>query len=326
MRALLCKEYGPPDMLAIEEVPDPKLGAVSCVVDVTAAGVNFPDTLIIQGKYQFQPPMPFSPGGEIAGVVSQVGDKVKNFKPGDRVMGLTGWGGFAEKVAVAESNLIPVPEGIDLVNAAGFVMTYGTSMHALTQRGRLQSGETLLVLGAGGGVGLAAVELGKAIGARVIAAAGSAEKLAIAKEAGADELINYTENNLKDALKQLTKGQGVDVVYDPVGGDLSELALRSMAWCGRHLIIGFAAGDIPKLPANLTLLKGCDIVGVFWGAFTQRQPHDNQANFLRMMDWIKEGKINPRVNRIYEFEEAGQAIADMAGRKLTGKAVIKIGM
>ncbi|OZG71034.1 NADPH:quinone oxidoreductase [Hahella sp. CCB-MM4] len=324
MRALLCKEYGPPESLVIEETADPKVGGNSCLVEVKAAGVNFPDTLIIQGKYQFQPPMPFSPGGEIAGVVSQTGDKVKNFKPGDRVMGLTGWGGFAEKVAVAESNLIPVPEGIELENAAGFVMTYGTSMHALKQRGRLQAGETLLVLGAGGGVGLAAVELGKAMGATVIAAASSAEKLAIAKEAGADELINYSETNLKDALKQLTKGQGVDVVYDPVGGELSELALRSMAWCGRHLIIGFAAGDIPKLPANLTLLKGCEIVGVFWGAFTQRQPHDNLANFQQMMAWIKEGKIQPKVNKIYAFEEAGQAIADMAGRKLTGKAVVKI--
>ena len=324
MRALLCKEYGPPESLVIEETADPKVSGASCLVDVKAAGVNFPDTLIIQGKYQFQPPMPFSPGGEIAGVVSQVGDKVKHLKPGDRVMGLTGWGGFAEKVAVAEANLIPVPEGIDLTNAAGFVMTYGTSMHALVQRGRLQPGETLLVLGAGGGVGLAAIELGKAMGAHVIAAASSVEKLAIAKEAGADELINYSEVNLKDTLKTLTNGKGVDVVYDPVGGELSELALRSMAWCGRHLIIGFAAGDIPKLPANLTLLKGCEIVGVFWGAFTQRQPQDNLANFQQMMAWAQEGKIRPKVNNIYSFENAGQAIKDMAERKLAGKAVVKI--
>ncbi len=324
MRALLCKEYGPPESLIIEETADPKVSGASCLVDVKAAGVNFPDTLIIQGKYQFQPPMPFSPGGEIAGVISQVGDKVKHLKPGDRVMGLTGWGGFAEKVSVAEANLIPVPDGIDLTNAAGFVMTYGTSMHALVQRGRLQAGETLLVLGAGGGVGLAAVELGKAMGAHVIAAASTAEKLAIAKEAGADELINYSEVNLKDTLKTLTDGKGVDVVYDPVGGALSELALRSMAWCGRHLIIGFAAGEIPKLPANLTLLKGCEIVGVFWGAFTQRQPQDNLANFQQMIAWVQEGRIRPKVNNIYSFENAGQAIKDMAERKLNGKAVIKI--
>ncbi|MDG9668113.1 NADPH:quinone oxidoreductase family protein [Hahella sp. CR1] len=324
MRALLCKEHGPADTLVIEDTAEPKVSGANVLVDVRAAGLNFPDTLIIQGKYQFQPPMPFSPGGEVVGVVSAVGDKVKRLKPGDRVMGLTGWGGFAEKVAVPESNLIPVPAGVDDIVAAGFVMTYGTSMHALTQRGRLQAGETLLVLGAGGGVGLAAVEIGKAMGAKVIAAASSAEKLAAAQEAGADATINYAETDLKEAIKAMTEGRGVDVVYDPVGGALTDKALRSMAWGGRHLVVGFASGEIPKLPANLTLLKGCEVVGVFWGAFTQRQPQDNLQNFQRMFQWMQEGRLQPRVSKVYPFEQAAQAISDMAERRLVGKAVVRI--
>ncbi len=324
LKALVCNTLGGPELLCVEDIEEPKTSGSSCLVAVKGAGLNFPDTLIIRGKYQFQPPLPFSPGGEIAGEIVAVGDKVKRLKPGDRVMGLTGWGGFAEKVAVAEANLIPVPNGFDLVNAAGFVMTYGTSMHALTQRGRLQQGETLLVLGAGGGVGLAAIQIGKAIGAKVIAAAGSEEKLELAKQSGADELINYRQDNLKDALKKLTKGKGVDVAYDPVGGDLTELALRSMAWNGRLLIVGFAAGDIPKLPANLMLLKGCEVSGVFWGAFTQRQSQENQANFQQLLKWVGEGKIRTQVSKTYTLEEAGQAIADMEQRKLAGKAVITI--
>lgn len=324
MKAWTCRSFGPPETLTLEELPDPKVSSRSVLVTVRAAGLNFPDSLIVEGKYQFKPPFPFSPGGEVAGVVEAVGDKVSAVKPGDRVMALTGWGGFAEKIAVAENNLIPVPEGISDVDAAGFTMIYGTSMYALKQRGRLEAGQTLLVLGAGGGVGKAAVEIGKALGARVIAAASSEEKLAVARQAGADECINYREENLKDVLKTLTKGQGVDVAYDPVGGEQAELALRSMGWDGRYLVVGFASGDIPRFAANLTLLKSCQIVGVFWGAFAQRFPEENQANFGQLLAWVREGKINPAVSRVYGFEEVPVAIADIGQRRLSGKAVVQV--
>lgn len=324
MRAWLCKSFGPPESLVLEETAEPRVGSGSVLVRVTAAGLNFPDSLIIEGKYQFKPTFPFSPGGEVAGVVEAVGDKVTRFKVGDRVMGLTGWGGFAEKIAVGESNLVPVPDNLSDEAAAGFMMIYGTSMYALKQRGRLEAGQTLLVLGAGGGVGKAAVEIGKAMGARVIAAASSAEKLAVAQRAGADELINYSEANLKEELKRLTKGQGVDVVYDPVGGELAEQALRSMAWDGRYLVVGFASGTIPSFAANLTLLKGCQIVGVFWGAFAQRSPQENLANFRELLGWAQSGKIDPSVARVYAFEDAAQAIADLGGRRLSGKAVVRV--
>jgi NADPH2:quinone reductase len=324
MKAWLCKQHAGPELLVIEDVNDPQVSDSGCLIDVAATGLNFPDTLIIRGKYQFQPDLPFSPGAEIAGVVSAVGANVKHVSPGDRVMAVIKWGGLAEKVVVAESALIPVPEGIDLLQAAGFAMTYATSAHALLQRGRLQPGETLLVLGAGGGVGLSAVQIGKALGAYVIAAASTDAKLELARNSGADKLINYQQTNLKDAVKKLTGGKGVDVAYDPVGGDLTEQALRSMAWCGRLLIVGFAAGEIPKLPANLTLLKGCEIVGVFLGAFTQRQPQDNLANFQQLMVWIQQGKITPKADKIYPFEKAAQAIGDMEERRLAGKAVIQV--
>lgn len=324
MRAWLCKSFGPPETLVLEETAEPRVGSGSVLVRVSAAGLNFPDSLIIEGKYQFKPSFPFSPGGEVAGIVEAVGEKVSRFKVGDRVMGLTGWGGFAEKIAVGEANLVPVPPGLSDESAAGFMMIYGTSMYALKQRGRLEEGQTLLVLGAGGGVGKAAVEIGKAMGARVIAAASSAEKLAVAKRAGADELINYSESNLKDELKRLTKGQGVDVVYDPVGGELAEQALRSMAWDGRYLVVGFASGTIPSFAANLTLLKGCQIVGVFWGAFAQRSPLENLANFKELLGWVQAGKIDPAVAKVYAFEEAAQAIADLGGRRVSGKAVVRV--
>ena len=263
------------------------------VLDIHAAGVNFPDTLIIEGKYQIKPPFPFSPGGEAAGVIASVGDKVSHLKPGDRVMGLTGYGSFAEKIAVDASRILPIPKNMDFVTAAGFSMTYGTSMHALKQRADLKPGETLLVLGASGGVGLAAVEIGKAMGARVIAAASSAEKLEVARAAGADELINYTEVSLKDAVKELTKGQGADVIYDPVGGDLFDQAVRSINWKGRLLVVGFASGRIPEFPVNLALLKGSSIVGVFWGAFAAREPQTNRENFEELFAWFSEGKLKP---------------------------------
>jgi NADPH2:quinone reductase len=324
MRAWLCKSFGPPETLVLEETAEPRVGSGSVLVRVSAAGLNFPDSLIIEGKYQFKPSFPFSPGGEVAGIVEAVGEKVSRFKVGDRVMGLTGWGGFAEKIAVGEANLVPVPPGLSDESAAGFMMIYGTSMYALKQRGRLEAGQTLLVLGAGGGVGKAAVEIGKAMGSKVIAAASSEEKLAVAKRAGADELINYSELNLKDELKRLTKGQGVDVVYDPVGGDLAEQALRSMAWDGRYLVVGFASGTIPSFAANLTLLKGCQIVGVFWGAFAQRSPLENLANFKELLGWAQAGKIDPAVAKVYAFEEAAQAIADLGGRRVSGKAVVRV--
>ena len=322
MKALLCKAFGPASSLQLEDIPSPTPKANEVLLDVHAAGVNFPDSLIIQGKYQFKPPFPFAPGGEAAGVISAVGDKVSQYRVGQRVMALTGWGSFAEQVCVPAYNLLPMPDGMDFASAAAFGMTYGTSMHALKQRGNLQPGETLLVLGASGGVGLAAVEIGKAMGATVIAAASSAEKLAVAKAAGADHLINYSEQSLKDELKTLTKGQGVDVIYDPVGGPLFEEAFRSIAWNGRMLVIGFASGEIPALPANLPLLKGAALIGVFWGAFAQRQPQDNVANFQQLFAWYGEGKLKPLVSQTFPLEKAGDAIDTLAKRKAVGKVVV----
>ena len=322
MKAVLCKTLGPARNLVLEEVASPVPKVNEVLLDVQAAGVNFPDTLIIEGKYQFQPPLPFSPGGEAAGVVAAVGDKAGAFKVGDRVMALTGWGAFAEQVAVPFYNVLPIPASMDFSTAAAFGMTYGTSMHALSQRGQLQPGETLLVLGASGGVGLAAVEIGKAMGAKVIAAASSAEKLAVAKAAGADELIDYSQASLKDEIKRLTGGQGVDVIYDPVGGELFDQAVRSLAWNGRLLVVGFASGTIPKMAANLVLLKGAAVLGVFWGAFAQRQPQDNAANFRQLFAWHAEGKLKPLVSKTYPLAEAGAAIEQLGQRKAVGKLVV----
>ena len=323
MKAVLCKAFGPAETLVLEEIASPAIQKNEILLDVHAAGVNFPDTLIIEGKYQFKPPFPFSPGGEAAGVVSEVGEKVSHLKVGDRVMALTGWGSFAEQVAVPGYNVLPIPPSMDFNTAAAVSMTYGTSMHALKQRANLQPGETLLVLGASGGVGLAAVEIGKAMGARVIAAASSADKLAVAKAAGADELINYSEASLKDEVKRLTDGNGADVIYDPVGGDLFDQAIRSIAWNGRLLVVGFASGRIPELPVNLALLKGAAVVGVFWGSFAQRQPQDNAANFQQLFTWYGEGKLKPLVSQVYPLEQAAQAINDLGQRKAVGKIVVQ---
>ncbi|MCC9007155.1 NADPH:quinone oxidoreductase family protein [Pseudomonas putida] len=322
MKAVLCKTLGPARDLVLEDVASPQPRKNEILLDVQAAGVNFPDTLIIEGKYQFQPPLPFSPGGEAAGVVAAVGEKAGALKVGDRVMALTGWGAFAEQVAVPFYNVLPIPASMDFTTAAAFGMTYGTSMHALRQRGQLQAGETLLVLGASGGVGLAAVEIGKAMGARVIAAASSAEKLAVAKAAGADELIDYTQASLREEIKRLTGGQGVDVIYDPVGGELFEQAVRGLAWNGRLLVVGFASGSIPQLAANLVLLKGAAVVGVFWGAFAQRQPEDNAANFKQLFAWHAEGKLKPLVSQTYPLAEAGAAIEKLGQRQAVGKLVV----
>ncbi|HFL7940900.1 TPA: NADPH:quinone oxidoreductase family protein [Pseudomonas putida] len=322
MKAVLCKTLGPARDLVLEDVASPQPRKNEILLDVQAAGVNFPDTLIIEGKYQFQPPLPFSPGGEAAGVVAAVGEKAGALKVGDRVMALTGWGAFAEQVAVPFYNVLPIPASMDFSTAAAFGMTYGTSMHALRQRGQLQAGETLLVLGASGGVGLAAVEIGKAMGARVIAAASSAEKLAVAKAAGADELIDYTQASLREEIKRLTGGQGVDVIYDPVGGELFEQAVRGLAWNGRLLVVGFASGSIPQLAANLVLLKGAAVLGVFWGAFAQRQPEDNAANFKQLFAWHAEGKLKPLVSQTYPLAEAGAAIEKLGQRQAVGKLVV----
>ena len=322
MKAVLCKTLGPARNLVLEDVASPLPKKNEILLDVQAAGVNFPDTLIIEGKYQFQPPLPFSPGGEAAGVVAAVGEKAGAFKVGDRVMALTGWGAFAEQVAVPFYNVLPIPASMDFTTAAAFGMTYGTSMHALRQRGQLQAAETLLVLGASGGVGLAAVEIGKAMGARVIAAASSAEKLAVAKAAGADELIDYSQASLRDEIKRLSGGQGVDVIYDPVGGELFEQAVRGLAWNGRLLVVGFASGTIPQLAANLVLLKGAAVLGVFWGAFAQRQPEDNTANFKQLFAWHAEGKLKPLVSQTYPLAEAGAAIEKLGQRQAVGKLVV----
>ena len=324
MKALLCRAFGPAETLVLEDIASPEPKKNEVLIEVHAAGVNFPDTLIIEGKYQFKPPFPFAPGGEAAGVVKAVGEKVSHLRAGDRVMALTGWGGFAEEVAVPAYNVLPVPKSMDLTTAAAFGMTYGTSMHALKQRANLQPGETLLVLGASGGVGLAAVEIGKAMGAKVIAAASTAEKLEVARQAGADELINYSEQSLKDEVKKLTGGQGVDVIYDPVGGALFEEAFRSIAWNGRFLVVGFAAGGgIPALPANLPLLKGCAIVGVYWGAWLQQEPEASRREMGELAGWLADGRVRPRVSARYPLARAADAISALAGRAATGKIVIE---
>ncbi|HSW11496.1 MAG TPA: NADPH:quinone oxidoreductase family protein [Solimonas sp.] len=322
MKALLCKQWGLPETLTLEEVPDLQPKEYEAIVRVHAAGVNFPDTLIVQGKYQFKPEFPFSPGGECAGVIEAVGEKVKHVKPGDKVIAFTGWGAFAEQVAADARAVLPMPEGLDFVTASSFVMTYGTSYHALKDRAALKAGETLLVLGASGGVGLAAIEIGKALGAKVIAAASSAEKLAVCKEHGADELIDYSTEDLKERLKALTGGKGVDVVYDPVGGAYTEVALRSIAWRGRLLVIGFANGEIPKIPINLALLKGCAIVGVFWGDYAKREPMNNLRDIGTLIGWMKEGKLKPHIAGSYPLSRAAEAIRLLMDRKVSGKLVV----
>jgi len=324
MKAVLCKAYGLPEDLVIEEVESPQAGRGQVVIKVKACGVSFPDTLIIQGKYQFKPPMPFSPGGELAGVVQEVGPGVEGIKAGDRVIAFTGWGGYAQEVVTEASRIIPMPDNMDFATAAIFIMTYGTSHYALKDRAHLKAGETLLVLGAAGGVGLAAVELGKVMGARVIAAASSDEKLVICQRYGADEVINYTTEDLKDRIKELTGGNGVDVIYDPVGGKYAEPALRGMAWEGRYLVVGFADGEIPRIPLNLTLLKGCAIVGVFWGSFTARDPQRNQQHLQELLSWYSSGKIKPFISATYTLEQASQALRDMMERKVKGKVALLI--
>jgi NADPH2:quinone reductase len=322
MRAVLCRAYGPPESLVIEDVESPTPGPGEVVISVKASGVNFPDVLIIQNKYQVKPPLPFSPGSEVAGVIKAVGENVTHVAPGDEVFAFTVYGGFAQEVKTDAKRLLPIPAGMTFPTAAAFGLTYATSDHALRDRGELEAGETLLVLGAAGGVGLAAVEIGKALGARVIACASSDDKLAVCREHGADETINYATEDLRKRIKAITGGKGADVIYDPVGGSYTEPALRSIAWRGRLLVVGFAAGDIPKIPLNLTLLKGCAIVGVYWGEFTRREPERFAQEMRQLGQWYGEGRIRPHISATYPLDRAADALNDMAQRRVVGKVVL----
>ncbi len=324
MKAILCKKYGTPDDLVIEETAAPELAASQVRISVKACGVNFPDVLMIAGKYQIQPPMPFSPGAEISGDILELGAGVSRLQAGQRVLALCGHGGMAEQVCVDANAVIPIPDDMDYPTAAGFILTYGTSYYALKQRAAIAPGETLLVLGAAGGVGIAAVELGVHMGARVIAAASSAEKLALAKEYGATEGINYLEASLKDKVKELTGGAGADVIFDPVGGPLFDDCLRSVAWNGRILVIGFASGEIPSIPANLPLLKGSSIVGVFWGRFAEREPKEHIANTMELLKMFSDGIVKPHISKQFEFEAAADALRWLAQRRAMGKVVVVI--
>lgn len=321
MRAVLCKQLGPPSSLVVEDVPAPEPGSGQAVVRVRSCGVNFPDTLMIEGRYQFQPPMPFSPGGEVAGIVARTGEGVVSVKAGDRVIAVTGYGGYAEEVATDADRLIPLPDHMEFEAGSALLFTYGTAQYALRDRGRLRAGESMLVLGAAGGTGLAAVEVGAVIGARVIAVASSAEKLELCRARGAAETINYATEDLRARIKDLTGGAGVDVVFDPVGGDHAEAALRGMAWDGRYLVIGFVAG-IPRVPFNLMLLKSCSVIGVFWGAFAARDPERNRELIAELFDWHAQGKISPYISAAYPLERAADALRDLLERKALGKIVI----
>ena len=357
MKAILCTRYGNPEELELQEVAVPQPGPGQVRIAVKAAGVNFPDTLIIRNLYQFKPALPFSPGGEVAGIVTALGEGADGscegadglregadgsregagglrkgpgglregaggLREGDRVMALCGHGGFAEQVVVDAGKVVRIPEGVAMELAASFTMVYATSYHALADRAALRQGETLLVLGAAGGVGLSAVEIGKALGARVIAAASSAEKLAVCRAHGADEAINYASEDLRERVRSLTAGQGVDVVYDPVGGAYAEPAFRSIGWRGRYLVVGFAHGEIPSLPLNLVLLKGASITGVFWGAYVSREPQAFQTDMQRLLAWVAEGRLKPRISARYSLEDAPQAIRALMDRRAVAKLVV----
>lgn len=323
IKAVLCRKYGPPESLTFEEIAEHQPGPGEVVVAVHACAANFPDTLIIQGKYQFKPDIPFAPGGEVAGVIKTVGEGVEGYSVGDRVIAIPGWGGFSEEVVVRPEKLIPLPDDIPMDEAAALVITYGTTHYALKERAAIQPGETLLVLGAAGGTGIAAIELGKVMGARVIAAASSEAKLAFCRQHGADDTINYAEEDLRERLRELTDSKGVDVVYDPVGGPYTEPALRSLGWKGRLLVIGFTAGDIPRPPLNLPLLKGASIVGVFYGAFQKQEPERFRALMAELLGWLQEGRIRPSITARYPLDQASKALQDIIDRRVTGKVVVQ---
>jgi NADPH2:quinone reductase len=322
MRAVRCHELSGPSSLRVDEIAGPVAGAGEVLIEVRAAGVNFPDVLVTRGKYQFKSEPPFVPGGEVAGVVAEVGAGVRSLAVGDRVAATMLQGAFAERVVVPELAAVKLPDAVSFPIGAATLLTYATTLHALEDRAHLAAGETLLVLGAAGGVGVAAIELGKRLGARVIAAASTDEKVAFCLRHGADLGICYGREDLKERTKQLTGGAGVDVVYDPVGGPLAEQALRGIAWQGRYLVVGFASGEIPKIPLNLTLLKGCDIVGVFWGSFAMREPAKNRAHAARILDWVAAGQLTPHIDREYPFAEAGEALARLERREVLGKVVL----
>ncbi len=321
MKAIVCNEFGPIERLTLEDRPDPVAGAGELLVEIHAAGINFPDGLMVRGEYQVKPPRPFTPGSEVAGIVRQVGEGVAGFAPGDRVVALCGIGGFAEQVAVQADRALELPPAMDFQTASGFMLVYGTSLHGLQDCGRLRAGETLLVLGAAGGVGLAAVEIGHAMGARVIAAASSDEKLALARAHGADLAINYATTDLKTELKRIAPA-GVDVVYDPVGGALTEAAVRGLAWGGRLLVVGFAAGEIPRLPLNLLLLREGEAKGVFWGTWTAREPAAHARNVAQLFAWVASGALRPHVSGAYPLKRTAEALAEVMNRRAQGKVVL----
>ena len=323
MKALLCTRPGKPEDLTVADLPDPEAGPGEAVVRIESAALNFFDLLIIAGKYQYKPAYPFSPGAEFAGTIESLDPGVTGFAAGDRVIGYAGWGAARQKIAITTKRLIKMPAGLDPDRASGIIVTYGTSYYALKNRGELKRGETLAVLGASGGTGLAAVELGHLMGARVIAGASSDDKIDFAKQHGADEGVNYATGDLREGLRALGGEHGVDVVYDPIGDRYAEPALRSLAWLGRYLVVGFAAGEIPRLPLNLILLKSCDVRGVFWGSWTERDPEGHRANTADLLRWCAEGKLSAHVHAAYPLSEAARALGDIAGRKVMGKVVLK---
>jgi NADPH2:quinone reductase len=323
MKALLCTRYGTPDDLEIADLPDPMPGPGEALVRIAAAALNFFDTLIIAGKYQTKPAMPFSPSAEFAGVVESVGSGVTSLKAGDRVLGYSAYGAARQKIAIIAERLVKIPDGLDFDRAAGLCVTYGTTLYALKDRAALKPGETLAVLGASGGVGLAAIELGKLMGAHVIACASSADKIAFARQHGADDGIDYSAEELKEALRRVTQGRGPDVIYDPVGGPFAESALRAIAWMGRFLVIGFAAGEIPKLPLNLVLLRSCDVRGVFWGSWIERDPAGHRANTEQLLAWCLEGKLSSHVHAVYPLDQAAVALKAIAARQVMGKVILR---
>jgi NADPH2:quinone reductase len=324
VKALVCRQFGPPEALTVEELPSPEAAAGQVVVSVKAASLNFPDTLIIQDKYQIKPPLPFTPGSEMAGVVKEVGEGVTRLKPGERVLGVIGYGAFAQECVAPEARLVAIPSGMDFDTAAAFLLTYGTAHHALRHRARSRSGESLLVLGAAGGVGLAAVEIGKVLGLRVIACASSDEKLAVCREHGADETINYDREDMRARIKEITAGNGVDLIYDAVGGVYTEAALRSSAWRARLLVIGFAAGEVPRIALNLPLLMERDIVGIHWGAWVPRAAEEFALAMQELGAWFREGRIRPYVSRTYPLSQVSEAMRAMLERRVTGKVVFRV--
>ncbi len=323
MRALLCTEYGPVSGLRVADLPEPVAGPGQVLVRVEAAGLNYPDALMVMGKYQVKPPLPFAPGMELAGTVAAVGAGVQGLRAGDPVMGTTTTGAFAEACAVSAERVLPRPAGLSADLAAASLLTYGTTMHALADRGRLRAGETLLVMGAAGGVGTAAIEIGKLLGARVIAAASSAAKLEVCRALGADELVNYAAEDLRQRLKELSGGRGLDVVYDPVGGPMAEVAFRAMGWDGRFLVIGFASGEIPRLPLNLALLNERSLVGVYWGDWSQRRREESAAQLGRIAEAIAAGRLKPVITERLRLEEVPRAMGDLLERRAHGKLVVR---